>query len=106
MATGQGVTLEWDDSLVEHLADEGYQPEYGARELRRVIRAAVEIPLSTGLLKGDIQEGDTIRFRYDRSSNKVVWEKTAAPQPVPAGAGIGSETAPARTRKRRPEQAA
>ncbi|MGZ4827059.1 MAG: AAA family ATPase [Terriglobales bacterium] len=106
MATGQGVTIEWDDSLVEHLAEEGYQPEYGARELRRVIRAAVEIPLSTGLLKGDIQEGDTIRFRYDRSSNKVVWEKTAAPQPVPAGAGTGSETAPARTRRRRPEQAA
>src|SRR5581483_4178829 len=63
MAHGQGVTLEWDDSLVDHLAEAGYQPEFGARELRRVIRAEVEIPLSSAMLRGEITEGDTVRFQ-------------------------------------------
>ena len=99
MARGQGVTLEWDDSLVEHLADIGYQPEFGARELRRQIRAAVEIPLSSALLRGDIKEGDTVRFRFDRTRGKVEWEKVQPAEAAPVTAVKTTET-PAAKRKR------
>lgn len=64
MAHGQGIALEFDDTLVDHLAEEGYQPEYGARELRRQIRQLVETRLSKAMLKGEITEGDTVTFRY------------------------------------------
>jgi ATP-dependent Clp protease ATP-binding subunit ClpC len=75
MAHGQGITLEFDDSLVDHLADLGYQPEYGARELRRQVRSLVETRLAQALLRGEIAEGDTVTFRYDRAAGEVRWEK-------------------------------
>ena len=43
------------------LADEGYEPQYGARPLKRVIRRFVENPLSMALLEGRFREGDEIR---------------------------------------------
>ncbi len=86
MAHGQGVTLEWDDSLVDHLAEAGYQPEFGARELRRGIRAEVEIPLSSAMLRGEITEGDIVRFRYNPETGKVGWQKVGAPQAATAAA--------------------
>ncbi len=89
LASGQGITLEFDDSLIDHLAEVGYQPEYGARELRRQIRALVETELAGALLRGDITEGDTVRFLYDREAGKVRWEKR--PTPAPA-AGTGPAT--------------
>jgi ATP-dependent Clp protease ATP-binding subunit ClpC len=75
MAHGQGITLEFDESLVDHLADVGYQPEYGARELRRQVRSLVETRLAQALLRGEIAEGDTVTFRYDRAAGEVRWEK-------------------------------
>ena len=42
------------------LAGQGYDPEMGARPLRRVIQQKVEDPLSDALLSGAFQEGDTI----------------------------------------------
>src|SRR5216684_3917266 len=92
MARGQGITLEFDQSLVDHLADVGYRPEYGARELRRQIRSLVETELASAMLKGDIGEGDVVTFSYDRSADTVRWEKRAAapgaeaqPSPPPGG---------------------
>ena len=45
---------------MELLADQGYDPEMGARPLRRVIQQKVEDPLSDALLSGKFNEGDTI----------------------------------------------
>ncbi|MGE0405019.1 MAG: AAA family ATPase [Candidatus Korobacteraceae bacterium] len=95
-AHGQGITLEWDDSLIKHLADVGYQPEFGARQLRRLIRSEVEIPLSSAMLRAEVQEGDTVRFRYDAKTGKVLWDKI---QPT-------EKTTPVPERKRKPRVAA
>ncbi|MGA4817391.1 AAA family ATPase [Pseudomonas aeruginosa] len=54
-----------DDSLVGHLAEEAYQPEFGARELKRQIRQQLETRLATAILKGEVKEGGTITFFYD-----------------------------------------
>jgi ATP-dependent Clp protease ATP-binding subunit ClpC len=78
MTHGQGITLEFDESLVDHLADVGYQPEYGARELRRQVRSLVETRLAQAMLRGEIADGDTVRFRYDRASGDVRWDKQEA----------------------------
>jgi ATP-dependent Clp protease ATP-binding subunit ClpC len=86
-AHGQGLTLEFDDSIVEHLAEIGYQPEYGARELRRQIRSLVETELASAMLRGGVTSGDTVRFFYDKDADKVRWEKrpTATPAAAPPG---------------------
>lgn len=64
-ARGQGIELTFDKSVVEYLADVGYQPEYGARELKRRIKSEVENKLATEILGGNVSEGSAITFAYD-----------------------------------------
>ena len=56
----QGMKLEVTEAAKEIIAKEGYQPEFGARPLRRAIQNLVEDRLSEGMLSGDFHEGDTI----------------------------------------------
>lgn len=51
------ISLEWKDTVLEHLAKEGYDPLFGARPLKRLIQNEVANLLSTALLKGEIQSG-------------------------------------------------
>ncbi len=54
-AHAQDIYLHIDDSLVGHLAEEAYQPEFGARELKRQIRQQLETRLATAMLKGEVK---------------------------------------------------
>jgi len=54
------VTLTAADTAMDLLAEQGYDPEMGARPLRRIIQLKVEDPLSDALLSGIFHEGDTI----------------------------------------------
>jgi ATP-dependent Clp protease ATP-binding subunit ClpC len=54
------IVLNVTDAAQGFLADEGYDPDYGARPLRRVIQYRIEDELSDALLAGQFQEGDTI----------------------------------------------
>ena len=47
----QGLELQVDDPVVPWLAQQGYEPEYGARPLRRMLRRSIENPLATELLE-------------------------------------------------------
>ena len=48
------ITLEMTDEARDWLADKGYDPEYGARPLRRLIQNEIEDALSDGILSGDV----------------------------------------------------
>ena len=52
-----GVTLTWTDEALDTLAKLGFDPDYGARPLRRAIRSGVEDPAAEGLLSGALQAG-------------------------------------------------
>jgi len=54
------VELRVTDAATEFLADEGYNPEFGARHLRRTIQHEVEDVLSEGMLSGEFQPGDVV----------------------------------------------
>jgi ATP-dependent Clp protease ATP-binding subunit ClpC len=92
---GQGLELEFDPSLIDHLAEVGYRPEFGARELKRRIRAEVENKLAMALLKGDLRAGDRVRLRYDRAKGEVELAKLGAPAEAEAQAKPCSGEAPA-----------
>jgi ATP-dependent Clp protease ATP-binding subunit ClpC len=94
LAKGQGLTLEFDDSLVDYFAEVGYQPEFGARELRRQIRSQLETKLAGAMLRGEIGEGDTVKFLHDRATDAVRWEKQAAAERPGGRAGEEEERAP------------
>ena len=54
------IRLELDDASRKWLADEGYDPVYGARPLKRVIQKALQDPLAEALLAGDIVDDGTV----------------------------------------------
>jgi ATP-dependent Clp protease ATP-binding subunit ClpB len=56
----RGVTLTLTDAARAHLADVGYDPDYGARPLKRVIQREVADPLALRILQGDFGAGDTV----------------------------------------------
>jgi ATP-dependent Clp protease ATP-binding subunit ClpC len=57
--TEQEITLEVTDKFKERLVDEGYNPSYGARPLRRAIMRLLEDVLAEEILSGRLGEGDT-----------------------------------------------
>jgi ATP-dependent Clp protease ATP-binding subunit ClpB len=54
------IQLELDDAARKWLADEGYDPVYGARPLKRVIQRALQDPLAEALLSGEILDGAVV----------------------------------------------
>ena len=57
----QGVELEVSDDAVQYLANAGFDPQYGARPLRRAIQRLLEDELSERLLAGEIEPGQRVR---------------------------------------------
>ena len=57
---GRKIGLELDASARQWLADEGYDPVFGARPLKRVIQRALQDPLAEMILAGDVLDGDLI----------------------------------------------
>ena len=56
------ITLELDDKARNWLADQGYDPVYGARPLKRVIQKKLQDPLAERLLAGDVKDGDNLEI--------------------------------------------
>ena len=61
------ISLKTDERALEWLAQQGYDPVYGARPLKRVIQRHLENPLATLLLEGKIHDGQcvTLKVRDD-----------------------------------------
>jgi ATP-dependent Clp protease ATP-binding subunit ClpC len=75
----QQITLDVTEAARGHLADEGYDPHFGARPLRRVIQNKIEDVLSEGLLDGTFQLGDTVLVDYQ--DDEITMEVTARAEP-------------------------
>jgi len=72
----QGITLLADDEAVTALAKDGFDPQYGARPLRRAIQNEVEDAVAEQMLEGKLQSGDTAHICLQ--DGKVTIEKAAA----------------------------
>lgn len=78
-AAAQNITVKVADTLIDHLADVGYQPEFGARELKRQIRQTLETRLAKEMLAGKLQAGDSVELGYDKARDVVLFNKLDAP---------------------------
>lgn len=74
------IKLNLDKETIEKLGREGYDPDFGARPLRRLIQRAIQDPLAVQLLKGEISDGDVVSvnadaktggFRFTKESKKL-----------------------------------
>jgi ATP-dependent Clp protease ATP-binding subunit ClpB len=66
----RGITIELDDSARELIIEQGYDPVYGARPLRRAIQTLIQNPLAVSLLKGEVLTGGTVRISAENGAMK------------------------------------
>ena len=71
------ISLDLDESAKTWLADEGYDPVFGARPLKRVIQRALQDPLAEMLLAGDTQDGDVIQVSAG-SEGLIIGDRVAS----------------------------
>ncbi|MFC4620215.1 ATP-dependent protease ATP-binding subunit ClpC [Camelliibacillus cellulosilyticus] len=76
----QGIEIELTDAAINKIAEEGYDPEYGARPLKRALQRRVEDKLSEELLKGSISKGSKALIDY-KNDAFIVEEKIGAETP-------------------------
>jgi len=69
------ITLTWNDAVLRRLATEGYDPNYGARPLRRLISRAVETELSKRIVRGDVPEGSSVKLSSEAGKIDLEVEK-------------------------------
>jgi ATP-dependent Clp protease ATP-binding subunit ClpB len=69
------IEVELSDGAKETLAEQGYDPVYGARPLKRTVQRTIENPLATEILKGNFKEGDTIVVDVDESKEFAFTKK-------------------------------
>jgi len=69
------ITLEVTDAAKAYLAQQGYDPAYGARPLKRLIQKEIQDQVALALLKGDFRDGDTVQV--DEQNLGLVFTKAA-----------------------------
>jgi len=70
---GRKITVEFTDEAKGQIMDEGYDPVFGARPLKRTIQQRLENPLATQLLSGEFSDGDTVKI--DAEAHRFTFEK-------------------------------
>ncbi|MBI1353400.1 MAG: ATP-dependent chaperone ClpB [Acidobacteria bacterium] len=74
------ITLEVTDAAKDLLLAEGYDEQFGARPLKRVIQRMIQDPLALEILDGKIGEGDTVRVDRDGEEHKMLLTTVGAPE--------------------------
>ncbi|WP_411974502.1 ATP-dependent chaperone ClpB [Sulfitobacter faviae] len=85
---GRKITLDLDAAARKWLADEGYDPVFGARPLKRVIQRTVQDPLAEMLLAGDVKDGDTVTVRAGADGLIIGDQVAASNRPKPDDATV------------------
>ncbi|WP_413440518.1 ATP-dependent Clp protease ATP-binding subunit [Synechococcus sp. MIT S1220] len=85
----KGITLTVSDAFKERLVEEGYNPAYGARPLRRAVMRLLEDSLAEEVLSGRVKDGDHAEVDVDENKKVVVRHKgRAEATPQLAGASV------------------
>ena len=72
---GRGLSIQLNDEARKVLAEDGYDPQFGARPLKRLIQQRIENPLAMYLLDGRFVEGDTIDVGVDSATREFTFAK-------------------------------
>jgi ATP-dependent Clp protease ATP-binding subunit ClpC len=82
----KNLHLKLDDKATDFLVDKGYDPQYGARPMRRAVERFFEDPLAEEILKGNLHEGDLILVTTE--GDKLVFKQNASAQGTAAPEGV------------------
>jgi ATP-dependent Clp protease ATP-binding subunit ClpB len=76
----RSMKLEVSEAAMEFIAEQGFDPVYGARPLRRFISHELETRIGRALIGGEVQDGATIRVELVDGDLDVEFENTAEPE--------------------------
>lgn len=76
----KGLTLVYDAPILDAIAEAGFDPQFGARPLKRAVHEKVEVPLSLELLKENFSEGDVLRITLDPNLKGFAFAREGTPQ--------------------------
>jgi ATP-dependent Clp protease ATP-binding subunit ClpC len=76
------ISVKMQDKAKDFLIEDGYDPEYGARPMRRSVEKHLEDPLAEHLLRGDVKEGDLVVVSVDKKQKKLKF-KVQKREPIP-----------------------
>jgi len=74
------ISLDWDSKALELLAQEGYDPNFGARPLKRTISRLIETELGKRIIKGEVAEGSQVELSVE--GDKISIEVSMEPEKV------------------------
>jgi ATP-dependent Clp protease ATP-binding subunit ClpA len=77
LLANQKMSIELSDATRDFLAEEGYEPEYGARPLKRAIGTFIQDPLSVEILEGRFGEGDHVVVEVAEDGESLAFTKGA-----------------------------
>jgi ATP-dependent Clp protease ATP-binding subunit ClpA len=78
----RAMSLLATEAAKKFLAEEGYDPDFGARPLRRVVTSMVEDKLSDVILSGRIKLGSVVLIDYDPETGEVTFNEAQPEDPV------------------------
>ena len=89
--TERQMSLELDQPAKDFLIDKGYNPDFGARPLRRAIGSYIEDPLAEALLSGEFKAGDTIKGTRPEGKDHLSFVISSSTETVPTSAAPVAE---------------
>jgi ATP-dependent Clp protease ATP-binding subunit ClpA len=84
----QSITIEVSDAVKEYLAQEGFDPLFGARPLKRTIERKIENELATRIIEGQFAEGDTVAV--DLADGEITFTKVSIKAAAASGNRVSS----------------
>ncbi|WP_113636365.1 ATP-dependent Clp protease ATP-binding subunit [Nubsella zeaxanthinifaciens] len=73
-----GYEIKLTDEAKDFIADKGFDSAFGARPLKRAIQKYLEDPIAEEILKGEVNEGDTLEVNYDTTKEEIVISSSKA----------------------------
>ncbi len=78
----RAMTIHATEAAQHYLADQGYDPDFGARPLRRIVTSLVEDKLSDVILAGQIRLGSSVIIDYDAEKEEITFSEAPIEDPV------------------------
>jgi ATP-dependent Clp protease ATP-binding subunit ClpB len=85
LLAGRGLSLELSPDARDFLVEEGYDPVFGARPLKRAIQQHIQNPVALAVLEGEFGEGDTVYVTRSSGGDRLEFSKSPTRTAEPAG---------------------
>jgi ATP-dependent Clp protease ATP-binding subunit ClpC len=71
----KNITVSFDEKVIEKIAEDGYNIEFGARPMRRIVELVLGDLIGKAIIENKIMPGDNIKITVDADKNEYIWTK-------------------------------